>query len=99
MDQPENKKNRPPRWFVVVIVVTMLPILLYPWFWAFMQSHTIAGIDNAIFRPLLYLLPIYMLATGWVSCYIYAERRVVAWLLQILLLLCYVACLWIVWTA
>ncbi len=53
------------------------------------------GVDSDMLRMLIALLPAYAVATAWLSCRVYVERRGVAWLLQAMLILCYMACAWL----
>lgn len=87
--------DSPPRWFVAIAVITVLPLLAYPLLWNFVINNIVIGIDSDVLRMLIVLLPAYAVATAWISCRVYTERRAVAWLLQAMLILCYMACAWL----
>lgn len=87
--------NSPPRWFVAMAVIMVLPLLAYPLLWNFVDNNMVPGVDADMLRILIVLLPAYVVATVWLSCRVYMERRAVAWLLQTMLLLCYMACAWL----
>ena len=94
-NQNQNQKSRPPRWFVALAVLTALPILAYPWIWAYFTSRPLSWLDPGMSQFIIYALPVYIIATCWLSCKIYTERPVVSWVLQILLLFCYAMLLWV----
>lgn len=94
MKDLDSNTSRPPRCFIAVLVITSLPILGYPFFWAYLKGHTIMGIDDDMMRFLVYALPVYIAATQWMSYWIYNERKNVAWTLQAVLLVTYAMCLW-----
>ncbi len=94
-NQNQNQKSRPPRWFVALAVLTALPILTYPWIWAYFKSHSFPWLDSGMLQFIIYAFPVYILATCWFSCKIYVERPIVSWILQVLLLFCYALLFWI----
>ena len=92
----KHDSSYPPRWFIVVVVVTALPIVAYPLLWKYVNSNVIIGLNSDLFRLLINLLPIYIGGSAWLSYKVYVERPAVAWMLQALLILCYAACGWLV---
>lgn len=94
MENRDTNTSRPPRRFVAVLVIMSLPILGYPFFWAYLKGHSIIGMDNDMMQFLVYALPVYILASQWMSYWIYNERKNVAWTLQAILLITYGLCLW-----
>lgn len=87
--------NRPPYWFVAIVVVMVLPLLAYPFLWEYVDNNSIIGLDYDMFKVLIALLPIYVILSAWLSCKIYMDRPSVAWMLLALLLMCYMACGWL----
>lgn len=95
MTKKDLNINRPPVWFAILLILLMLPLGLYPWFWAYVESGLLSSVDMDMMRYLVYLLPVYVVGSQWVSYYIYNERKVLAWILQVILLIIYMMCLWL----
>ncbi len=85
----------PPWWFVLILVFTTIPLLAYPWLMTRIELVTMIGMDVDVLRLLLYAMPVYVLITQWVCYHIYVERKLLAWVLQLLLLLVYLGCMWL----
>lgn len=96
MNGKVQNNNRPPRWFMVVLWIMLLPLLAYPWFWSHVEAGGLVGVDYATMRPLVYMFPIYVLLSQYMSYVVYAERRVLAWMLQGVLFVMYALCIWLV---
>lgn len=94
MENRNTNPARPPHYFIAVLVVTSLPLLGYPFFWAYLKGHVIMGINDDMMRFLIYALPVYIIASQWMSYWIYNERKNIAWVLQFTLLVTYGLCLW-----
>ena len=95
MKDSDISTSRPPRWFVAVLSIMTLPILGYPLFWAYLKGHTVAGINDDMMQFLVYALPGYIIASQWLSYWIYNERKNIAWVLQAMLLITYALCVWL----
>ncbi len=95
MTKKDLNINRPPVWFTILLILLMLPLGLYPWFWAYVESGLLSSVDMDMMRYLIYLLPVYVVGSQWMSYYIYNERKALAWILQVILLIIYMMCLWL----
>lgn len=90
-----NNNERTPRWFIFVLLLMLLPLLLYPAVWGRVATRELPGLEFEMIKPLMYLLPLYVALSQWLSYKTYPERRTVAWLLQAMLLITYLLCLWL----
>ncbi len=92
--ESNQHSSRVPLWFKVLILITALPLFVWPWL---MGQATIAFGDsgeNALPWALVMLLPLYVLVSTWISYRIYPGWQAAAWVLQGLQLLVYAA-LWL----
>ena len=89
-------KNRAsvPLWFVVVLVVVALPMAGYPRLLQVVMLENVESINLDILRPLVYAMPVYVIASQVFSYKIYAQWRALAWVLQVLLLATYAMAWW-----
>lgn len=97
MIKSNKDTSRPPRWFGVILLFMSLPLLGYPLFWGYISRQPIIGIDDDMMKFLLYTLPLYVVTSQWMSYKIYRERRILAWVLQGVLLMVYLFCAWLVY--
>lgn len=95
MENENIKGSRPPRWFTAILIATSLPIVAYPFFWAYLKGHSVAGIDADMMQFLVYALPVYIVATQWLCYWIYNERKNIAWVMQGVLVVTYGLCAWL----
>lgn len=91
------KKNKPhivppPWWFVTILLAMLIPLLGYPALWTAFSRDIVVGVDTEMLRFLFYSLPVYVVASQIMSFLIYNERKVMAWILQGLLLMIYLFC-------
>ena len=85
-----------PSWFVAVLVVMALPLIFYPYLLAHYDVSCVPGVDYEMLRFLIYILPIYVILSQWLSYKMYVQWRALVWILQFLLLAVYAACVLIV---
>ena len=86
----------PPWWFVVVLVVMVLPMAFYPRLFAVVMMESLEGVNLGILRFLVYTMPVYVIASQIFSYKIYAQWPALAWVLQLLLFLVYIVSWWLV---
>lgn len=67
--------RRPPAWFIVVIVISLLPTLLWPYLLANAKS---AANENV---TLLMLFPIYDLLSAFLAYRCFFDRNFLSWIL------------------
>lgn len=79
--------GRTPRWFAVVVVILLLPLFQFPY---------LLGVcpENDPARTMLWIYPFYALFTGYLAWQCYPQRRALAWVLLVILLLSHLA-IWI----
>lgn len=73
-------KSKIPKWFIAVVVIAMLPMLAWP------TLLSRCSEDSPI-KLFVWLLPAYVIASGICALLCYSERREVAWILIVLMLL------------
>ena len=89
-------QERPPHWFVLLLVLSALPLLVTPYLWGLVVQYGWVGSGVDTLRFVMYALPVYIVATQWMSYRLYRERKMVAWILQAMLWLVYLfAALWV----
>ena len=89
-------QERPPHWFVLLLVLSALPLLATPYLWGLVVQYGWVGSGVDTLRFVMYALPVYIVATQWMSYRLYRERKMVAWILQAMLWLVYLfAALWV----
>lgn len=73
-----------PRWFLAVVIMALLPLLWFPYLLDICpaESHS---------RTILWIYPFYAVMSGYLSWQCYPQRRVVAWILIVLLILSHMA--------
>ena len=96
MRQDRENMASVPTWFVVVLVVMALPLLFYPYLLAHYDACCIPGVDYEMLKSLIYILPIYVILSQWLSYKMYVQWRALVWILQSLLLMVYAVCVWMV---
>lgn len=96
MFRSDNNTPRPPRWFCVLLVLMSMPLLGYPYLLITILNANVWVADNSTMRFLVYLLPFYIIGSQWITYRIYNERRTEAWILQVMLLMVYLCCIWLV---
>ena len=96
MFRSDNNTPRPPRWLCVLLVLMSLPLLGYPYLLITILNANVWVADNSTMRFLVYLLPFYIIGSQWITYRIYNERRTEAWILQVMLLMVYLCCIWLV---
>jgi hypothetical protein len=82
----KNNIKRPPLWFIIVVIATIVPIVLWP----ALLSHVNEFADETK-RFLILSLPVYSILTGYIAYRCYMERPYIAWILIILAWLSYIA--------
>lgn len=90
-----NKK--PPLYFRLLLLFMLLPLLGYPFCWQSLRGIEYPAINANILDVLIYLLPLYVLLSQYMSFKAYNDNKTVAWILQALLFLVYAICSWLVW--
>ena len=80
--------NRPPSWYIVVIVVMLLPLIMWPMFITSYLCDVDAHSDNSVYA---FLFPIYALLSAYYAYKTYTTRRELSIILLALLLLSYIA--------
>lgn len=81
-------RHNVPAWFIIVIVVMMLPLLSWP----MIVTGMLDGMSRDEGRSALVLIfPAYALLSGWLAYRSYARRPEISWTLLAVLLLAYVA--------
>ena len=96
MKNDKVNQERPPRWFVLLLVLLALPLPAVPYLWVLVEEHSWAVGSVDTLRFVMYALPIYIVVSQWMSYRLYCERKMVAWILQAMLLLVYLfAALWV----
>lgn len=96
MKRKEGDIASVPVWFVVLLVAMALPLLFYPYLLAGIGANGIEGVDNDMFRQLIYIMPVYVVVSQCMSYKMYPQWPALAWVLQFLLLAVYAACVLIV---
>lgn len=96
MRQDRENMASVPTWFVIVLVIMALPLLFYPYLFAHYDARCIPGVDYEMLKFLIYILPIYVILSQWLSYKMYVQWPALAWVLQFLLLAVYAICAWIV---
>lgn len=96
MKRKEGDIASVPVWFVVLLVAMALPLLFYPHLLAGIGTNSIEGVDNDMFRQLIYIMPVYVVVSQCMSYKMYPQWPALAWVLQFLLLAVYAACVLIV---
>ena len=83
-------------WFVVVLVVMVLPMAFYPRLLEVAMMESVVDVNLDILRFLVYVMPVYVIASQIFSYKVYIQWPALAWVLQLLLFLVYVASWWLV---
>lgn len=97
MIKSDKDTSRPPYWFSVILLFMSLPLLGYPLFWAYIRQYEVVSVNDGMMKFILYALPVYVVASQWMSYWIYRERKSLAWILQGVLLMVYIFCVWLVY--
>ncbi|MCM1518774.1 MAG: hypothetical protein NC117_09050 [Pseudoflavonifractor sp.] len=81
-------QSKVPAWFIVVLVILMLPLALWP----FVMSWVSGRYDEATGQWLLMaFFPVYAILTCWLSYRCYTDRPTVSYVLLGVLLLSYLS--------
>ncbi len=82
----DKRQPRTPRWFLMVTVLFMLPVLGFP---------TLLGKcpDDSPLTTFVWFYPLYVLAAGICALMCYPARRELAWIQLVIMLLTHIA-LW-----
>ncbi len=92
----KNDKIPPriPLWFRVLMIITALPLVGWPWLMG-QATLTFGDVEEDSFSwTFVMLLPLYVMLSTWVSYRVYPSWPALAWILQILQVMTYVA-LWV----
>lgn len=88
----EKQSPRIPGWFKILILVTASPLFAWPLLMSRATDvFTDSGMDNTLPWTFVMLLPLYVVLSTWISYRVYATRKEVAWILQGLQILVYLA--------
>ena len=82
----EKLKNMSPNKFRWVVLITMLPVVLWP----LMMTH-VDQLNTGTERFLMLAMPVYVIASGYLAHYAYKERPEVSWILIVVNWLAYLA--------
>lgn len=77
-----NDNSKRPLWYKLIVIAACLPVLMYP---------KLLSIANGQFSIFLTLYPAYVIAAGICAWICYPDRKEVAWILIILLLMTHAA--------
>lgn len=80
----DPRRPHAPLWMTVLIIVCMLPVLAFP-------SLLSAAPSDSGPETLLWLYPLYVIASGVCAWICYPARKEVAWILLILMILSHAA--------
>lgn len=80
----KESDGKAPRWFAVVILVLLLPLFQMPYLLSVCPADSPA-------RTFIWIYPFYALLSGYLAWQCYAQRRALAWILLILLLMSHTA--------
>lgn len=79
--------QRAPWWFAVIVVICMLPaISIFAWI---TNAPQLPNYETA--KVLIWLYPIFVIASGIIAWVIYPQRKPLAWILLILMVLSHAA--------
>lgn len=73
-----------PRWFLAVVVIVLLPLLWFPYLLDVCPAESQS-------RTMLWIYPLYAVLSAYLSWQCYPQRRAVAWILIVLLILSHAA--------
>lgn len=73
-------KNKIPGWFIIIAVAAMLPLLAWP-------TLLDRCADDSPVRPFVWFFPAYIIASGVCALLCFKERRELAWILIVLMVL------------
>ncbi len=80
--------------FKVLTVITALPLFAWPWLMR-QAALTLGDMgEDSLSWTFVMLLPLYVVLSTWISYRVYSSWRVLAWILQVLQVMVYIA-LWI----
>lgn len=83
-----EKSEKKPWWLILIIIVLMLPIFAFPT----LLSLVPPDMEGA--RMIIWFYVIYVLGTGWLAWICWPERKLMTWIMLILLVLSHIA----IWT-
>lgn len=90
MTSQQLQKTPVPTWMKIVIICCMLPVLAFPTLISALPQ------DSPV-NTLVWLYPLYVLATGICAWVCYGQRRELSWILLVLMLLSHAAIWTLVW--
>lgn len=87
-------QDRPPLWFALVVIATLLPLLAWPW----IMISTMTGAPSAHDMRFILIMafPIYAIASAWLAYRSFRRRSDLAWVLIAMLILSYAALAWLI---
>lgn len=91
LDKEKNRRKYP-RWFIVAILLSVLPVLGWP---IFMANYDFSLDPTRQNLMLLYAFPIYVVVTAYLSYRSYPLRKEIAYTLLLILWLSYIAVLFL----
>lgn len=77
-----KRDNKTPRWFLLVVIIAMLPLLAFP--------GIVASAPDGM-GMFVWFYPIYVLTSGWLAYNCYASRREISYILLSLMILSHVS--------
>lgn len=80
----ENKSNRTPRWFTILTIVLLLPLLQIPFLLSMCQPESPS-------RTFIWIYPFYAILSAYFAMQCYPQRRAMAWILLLLLIMSHTA--------
>lgn len=84
MSGPEQQQ-RTPIWFVVVVIVALLPVFQFP----ALLSLCPQG-DESV-KLMIWIYPVYEAVAGWLAWRVWPARRELSWILVVLMVLTHCA--------
>lgn len=86
-----NQKPSTPKWFAAIIVILLLPLGQFPYLLNLCQEGSQA-------RVFLWIYPFYALLSGYLAYICYPQRRLIAWILLLLLIMSHLSIWWLITT-
>lgn len=83
-------KINTPRWFLLIVILLLLPLGQFPYLLSLCRPDSPA-------RTFLWVYPFYALLSAYLAYICYPQRRAIAWILLIILILSHIS-LWMLVT-